>query len=317
MLEIDGVKIHFPIRDKGRKATVKAVNGIDLTIAQGDSLGLVGESGSGKSTIGRAILRLNTVTEGEIRLQGMSVTNAGRTEEKILHRKVQMVFQDPHSALNPRMPIIRSVAEPLILHTRIRGVELRRRVIELLEVVGLQSQFLYRYPHELSGGQKQRVCIARALALQPELMVLDEPTSALDVSVQAQILEFLKTLQREQNLTFLFISHNLAVIRYICNRVAVMYLGNIVEEGETEQVFTSPCHPYTKVLLEAVPLPEAGQRKRTSVMVGDVPSPVNLPPGCSFHTRCRDAIPGTCDKLEAPIRTLAEGRTVRCHLYAE
>ena len=317
MLEVDGVKIFFPIRDKGRKATVKAVNGISLNIDQGDSLGLVGESGSGKSTIGRAILRLNTVTEGTIRLQGMNVTQAGRTEQEILHRKVQMVFQDPHSALNPRMPILRSVSEPLVLHTKIRGVELRKRVTELLEIVGLQSQFLYRYPHELSGGQKQRVCIARALALQPELLVLDEPTSALDVSVQAQILEFLKMLQREQNLTYLFISHNLAVIRYICNRVAVMYLGKIVEEGETEQVFSNPQHPYTKVLLEAVPLPEAGQDRRTNVAVGDVPSPVNLPPGCSFHSRCKEAMDGTCNIIDPERQTLPDGRNVRCHLLAK
>ena len=317
MLEVSDVKVHFPIRDKGRKATVKAVNGVSLTIDKGDALGLVGESGSGKSTIGRAILRLNTVTAGDIRLQGMSITNAGRTEEKMLRRQVQMVFQDPHSALNPRLPILRSVAEPLVLHTKIRGVELRRRVVELLDIVGLQSQFVYRYPHELSGGQKQRVCIARALALQPDLLVLDEPTSALDVSVQAQILEFLKTLQGTQNLTYLFISHNLAVIRYICNRVAVMYLGQIVEEGETEQVFSSPQHPYTKVLLEAVPLPEAGQSRRTDVVVGDVPSPVNLPDGCSFHTRCPSAIAGTCDRVEPMDQRLADGRMVRCHLFAD
>ncbi|MCP5371548.1 MAG: ABC transporter ATP-binding protein [Hyphomicrobiales bacterium] len=317
MLEIEDLKVHFPIREKWQKATVKAVNGVSLSIATGDSLGLVGESGSGKSTIGRAILRLNKVTGGDIRLKGMSVVNAGRTEEEMLRRQAQIVFQDPHSALNPRMPILRSVAEPLVLHTKVRGVELRRRVTDLLEIVGLQSQFLYRYPHELSGGQKQRVCIARALALQPELLVLDEPTSALDVSVQAQILEFLKKLQREQNLTYLFISHNLAVIRYICNRTAVMYLGQIVEEGATEQVFSAPRHPYTKVLLEAVPLPEAGQSRRTDVVIGDVPSPVNMPTGCSFHTRCAEAMAGRCDKVAPPPVALADGRRVRCHLFAD
>ena len=226
-----------------------------------------------------------------------------------------MVFQDPHSALNPRMTVLRSVAEPLILHSELRGGALWRRVADLLEIVGLERQFLYRYPHELSGGQKQRVCIARAIALNPALLVLDEPTSALDVSVQAQILEFLKALQKELGLTFLFISHNLAVVRYLCARVAVMYLGCIVEEGETEAVFSAPRHPYTEALLGAVPWPEAEQPARREPLGGDVPSPVDLPPGCSFHTRCPKRIAGTCDAVPPPEVEIARGYRTACHLY--
>ena len=245
MLDVKGLKVHFPVRSGGRKGTVKAVNGVSFFLDKGDTLGIVGESGSGKSTIGKAILRLVPVTEGHIQLEGDDIVGASAAVEAKLRRTVQVVFQDPHSALNPRMTILRAVAEPLILHSTLRGVALREKVAELLETVRLPQQFLYRYPHELSGGQKQRVCIARAIALNPELLILDEPTSALDVSVQAQILEFLKSLHADFNLTYLFISHNLAVIRAICHRVAVMYLGQIVEQGPTEDVFTNPRHPYT------------------------------------------------------------------------
>ncbi len=314
MLDVKGLKVHFPVRSGGRKGTVKAVNGVSFFLDKGDTLGIVGESGSGKSTIGKAILRLVPVTDGRIVLEGDDIVNASAAVEAKLRRTVQVVFQDPHSALNPRMTILRAVAEPLILHSRLRGVDLRERVAELLETVRLPQQFLYRYPHELSGGQKQRVCIARAIALNPELLILDEPTSALDVSVQAQILEFLKSLHAEFNLTYLFISHNLAVIRAICRRVAVMYLGQIVEQGPTEDVFTNPRHPYTQALLKAVPVPEAGQPRRTGALRGDIPSPVNLPPGCAFHTRCPLAVAGTCDRDEPPTRRLADGRYVNCHL---
>lgn len=314
MLEVDALKVHFPVRAGGRRVTVKAVNGVSLSLAKGDALGIVGESGSGKSTIGKAILRLVPITDGRIVLEGDDIVHASAAVEARLRRKVQVIFQDPHSALNPRMTILRAVAEPLILHSRLRGVGLRSRVAELLETVGLPQQFLYRYPHELSGGQKQRVCIARAIALNPELLILDEPTSALDVSVQAQILEFLKALQAEFNLTYLFISHNLSVIRAICRRVAVMYLGQIVEQGPTEEIFTKPGHPYTRALLEAVPVPEAGQARRTGALRGDIPSPVDLPPGCSFHTRCPAVVSGTCDRLEPETRLLGDGRRVKCHL---
>lgn len=316
MLELRDLHVHFDVSRRGRGQTiVRAVNGVSLTVAKGEAVGLVGESGSGKSTVGKAALRLVDATDGRVRLDGEDVTRLGRTEQRPLRRKAQMVFQDPHSALNPRMTVLRSVAEPLILHSDLRGGLLRRRVAELLEVVGLQRQFLYRYPHELSGGQKQRVCIARAIALDPALLVLDEPTSALDVSVQAQILEFLKALQEKMGLTFLFISHNLAVVRYLCTRVAVMYLGRIVEEGETEAVFSAPRHPYTEALLSAVPWPEAEQPAGRLPLGGDVPSPVDLPSGCSFHPRCPKRIAGRCDTAPPPEVAVAPGHRAACHLH--
>ena len=316
MLELRDLHVHFDVSRRGRGQTiVRAVNGVSLTVAKGEAVGLVGESGSGKSTVGKAALRLVDATDGRVRLDGEDVTRLGRAAQRPLRRKAQMVFQDPHSALNPRMTVLRSVAEPLILHSDLRGGLLRRRVAELLEVVGLQRQFLYRYPHELSGGQKQRVCIARAIALDPALLVLDEPTSALDVSVQAQILEFLKALQEKMGLTFLFISHNLAVVRYLCTRVAVMYLGRIVEEGGTEAVFSAPRHPYTEALLSAVPWPEAEQPAGRLPLGGDVPSPVDLPPGCSFHPRCPKRIAGRCDTAPPPEVAVAPGHHVACHLH--
>ena len=317
MLELRDLHVHFHVSGRrGGRTVVRAVNGVSLGVARGEALGLVGESGSGKSTVGKAALRLVDATDGAVLLDGEDITRLRRADQRALRRKAQMVFQDPHSALNPRMTVLRSVAEPLILHSDLRGPALRRRVVELLETVGLERQFLYRYPHELSGGQKQRVCIARAIALNPALLVLDEPTSALDVSVQAQILEFLKTLQKEMGLTFLFISHNLAVVRYLCARVAVMYLGRIVEEGETEEVFNAPRHPYTRALLSAVPWPEAEQPAGRELLRGDVPSPVDLPPGCSFHTRCPRHVEGICDAAPPPEVEVGPGHRAVCHLYA-
>ncbi len=316
MLELRDLHVHFDVsRRRKEKTVVRAVNGVSLAVAKGEAVGLVGESGSGKSTVGKAALRLVDATGGAVLVDGEDITRIGPAEQRPLRRKAQMVFQDPHSALNPRMTVLRSVAEPLVLHTGLRGAALVRRVGGLLESVGLERQFLYRYPHELSGGQKQRVCIARAIALNPELLVLDEPTSALDVSVQAQILEVLKTLQEDLGLAFLFISHNLAVVRYLCARVAVMYLGRIVEDGETEAVFTEPRHPYTEALLSAVPWPEAVQPAGRRPLGGDVPSPVDLPSGCAFHTRCPKRIAGACDALAPPVIELAPGRRTACHLY--
>ncbi len=318
MLELRDVHVHFDVSKRGKgKAVVKAANGVSLAIAKGDALGLVGESGSGKSTIGKAALRLVDTAAGQILIDGEDITGLGRRAQRPLRRKAQMIFQDPHSALNPRMTIMRSVAEPLVLHSDLKGHRLESRVCELLTIVGLPRQFLYRYPHELSGGQKQRVCIARAIALNPSLLILDEPTSALDVSVQAQILEFLKQLQAEFGLTYLFISHNLAVVRYLCSRTAVMYLGRIVEEGETEQIFTEPKHPYTEALLRAVPLPQAEQPDRGAPVTGDIPSPIDLPTGCAFHTRCPARIDGLCDREQPVDLTLADGRRIACHLWSE
>jgi oligopeptide/dipeptide ABC transporter ATP-binding protein len=317
MLELRDLNVHFDIPKSGKgKTIVKAVNGVSLSVAKGEALGLVGESGSGKSTIGKAILHLVKPNSGTILVNDDDVSRPDKEQERRLRRSAQMIFQDPHSSLNPRMTIMRSVAEPLILHTRMRGSDLRARVAELLDIVGLPHQFLYRYPHELSGGQKQRVCIARAIALNPELLILDEPTSALDVSVQAQILEFLRTLQKDLGLSYLFISHNLAVVRHICGRVAVMYLGEIVEEGPTEAVFDAPQHPYTQALLRAVPLPQARQPDRGAPLHGDIPSPVDLPVGCNFSSRCPQMIAGTCDRLAPEETEIGVGHRVSCHLYA-
>ena len=316
VLELRDLHVHFDVSGRrGGRIVVRAVNGVSLKISRGEAVGLVGESGSGKSTVGKAALRLVDATGGAVLLEGEDITRLRRADQRPLRRKAQMVFQDPHSALNPRMTVLRSVAEPLILHSELRGTALWQRVAELLEIVGLERQFLYRYPHELSGGQKQRVCIARAIALNPALLVLDEPTSALDVSVQAQILEFLKALQKEMGLTFLFISHNLAVVRYLCARVAVMYLGRIVEEGETEDVFNTPRHPYTEALLSAVPWPEAEQPAGREPLHGDVPSPVDLPTGCSFHTRCPKRIAGVCDAVPPRELEVGPGHRAACHLY--
>ena len=316
MLDIKGLKVHFDTsKPLKRKTIVKAVNGINLSLAKGDALGLVGESGSGKSTIGKAILHLVPITGGSIKIDGFETNPLSRKIERELRRTAQMIFQDPHSALNPRLPILRSVAEPLVLHTNLRGSELRKKVADLLETVGLPSQFLFRYPHELSGGQKQRVCIARAIALNPKLLILDEPTSALDVSVQAQILEFLKELQTKFSLSFLFISHDLSVIRHLCNRVAVMYLGEIVEEGLTEDIFNSPKHPYTQALLDAVPFPQGEQPDRKPPLTGDIPSPVDLPIGCNFSTRCPKIIKGTCETTSPILSELPETRKISCHLH--
>lgn len=311
MLRLEKLSVHFPIR--GSDQVVQAVNEVSLSVPQGSAVGLVGESGSGKTTVGKAALRLVDATAGHIFIDGEDVTRLPRGQQMALRRKAQLVFQDPHSALNPRITIAQSVAEPLKIHTTLRGRALNARVAELMDVVGLQTQFLYRYPHELSGGQKQRVCIARAIALNPSLLVLDEPTSALDVSVQAQILEFLRKLQEDLALTYLFISHNLAVVRHLCQRVAVMYLGRIVEEGPTEKIFSEPRHPYTKALLSSVPLPQAVQPDRPQPLSGDIPSPVNLPLGCGFASRCPLKIDGLCEREPPPIVTQDE-RWVRCHL---
>jgi len=314
MLAVENLKVHFDVRNnRGVKTKLRAVDGVSLHLKKGEAYGIVGESGSGKSTIGKAVLNLAPKTEGKIEIDGRDITMTNRANEAWLRQHAQIVFQDPHSALNPRMTIMRSVAEPIIVHTKTRGHDLRRRVEELLDIVGLSKQFIYRYPHELSGGQKQRVCIARAIALEPSLLILDEPTSALDVSVQSQILEFLASLQKDLNLTYLFISHNLSVVRYLCQRVGVMYLGNIIEEGTTKTVFEHPRHPYTKALLGAIPYPRATQPQSAPPLIGDIPSPVDLPVGCRFHTRCPVKVANLCDRL-APEHHHQMSGWASCHL---
>jgi len=287
VLKIDDLKVYFDVvASDGNKVKLRAVDGVSIELEKGEAFGLVGESGSGKSTIGKAALNLVPKSHGSVALNNRDITRPEKSVEIWLRKQAQIIFQDPHSALNPRLTIFSSVAEPFVVHTKIRGAKLKQSVLELLDVVGLPQQFLHRYPHELSGGQKQRVCIARAIALKPSLLILDEPTSALDVSVQSQILEFLIELKSEMNLTYLFISHNLSVVRYLCQRVGVMYLGKIVEQGITSEVFNSPRHPYTKALLNSIPHPHASQPKKGAALYGDIPSPVNLPLGCRFHTRC-------------------------------
>ncbi len=316
LLEARDLHKHFPVRRGLRtRHVLRAVDGIDLALHAGNACGLVGESGSGKSTVARLILRLLQPTSGRILFEGADIAQLDERQVAPLRPRMQMIFQDPHSALNPRKTIFRSVAEPLIIHAGMRGGALDHRVRELLDIVGLNRQFLYRYPHELSGGQKQRVCIARAVALQPRLLVLDEPTSALDVSVQAQILKFLTDLQQRLGLTYLFISHNLAVVRHVCDRVAVMYLGKIVEEGRTETVFAAPKHPYTQALLSSVPLPQATQPDNAIILEGDIPSPMAIPTGCRFHTRCPRKIGSICESEAPAITTDGAGHKVACHLY--
>lgn len=318
LLEIKNLKKYFPLKKgilKGGDGYVRAVDGISFFIQEGNSFGLVGESGSGKTTVARTILRLIEPTEGEVLWRGRDICKFSASEMKELRKNMQMIFQDPHSSLNPRKTVFKSIAEPLTIHEGMEGRKLRERVEELLEIVGLKKEHMFRYPHELSGGQKQRVGIARALSLHPKLLILDEPTSALDVSVQAQMLNFLESLQKRMNLTYLFISHNLAVIRYACNSVGVMYLGKIIEMGETECVFSFPRHPYTKALVSAVPLPQAEQPDEMILLEGDIPSATHIPSGCRFHTRCPEKIGAICEDVEPATRYYPDGSQVDCHLY--
>jgi oligopeptide transport system ATP-binding protein len=318
LLELRGLRMHFPVTEgmlaRRHIGDVKAVDGVDLTIRRGETLGLVGESGCGKTTMGRCILRLETPTAGEIRYGGIDIAKLGRRELVALRRKIQVIFQDPYSSLNPRQKIGRIIAEPMQVH----GVEpdpARRteRVHELLSLCGLNPNFADRYPHEMSGGQRQRVGIARALALNPEFIVCDEAVSALDVSIQAQIINLLEDLRDKFNLTYLFIAHDLSVVRHLCQRVAVMYLGRVVELAECDELFDNPLHPYTQALLAAVPVPdpavEASRQFRP--VAGEVPSPINPPPGCVFHPRCPMAV-AECRQVRPELRELRPGHWVAC-----
>jgi len=319
LLEVKNLKKYFPLK-KGflghEQGHVRAVDGVSFSIREGGASGIVGESGSGKSTVARTILRLVEPTEGEIILSGKDVCKFSESEMMAVRRDLQMIFQDPHSSLNPRKTVFKSVSEPLVIHEKMAGRRLRERVQDLLDTVGLKREHMFRYPHELSGGQKQRIGIARALSLNPKLLILDEPTSALDVSVQAQMLNFLESLQEKLNLTYLFISHNLAVIRYACSTVAVMYLGKIIEAGEAETIFSSPIHPYTKALVSAVPLPQAVQTGQWTYLEGDIPSATHIPPGCRFHTRCPERVGPICREVEPSMVRFPDGREVSCHRVA-
>jgi oligopeptide/dipeptide ABC transporter ATP-binding protein len=316
VLEVRDLKQHFAIsRGFLRRAAgrVFAVDGVSFSIAPGETLGLVGESGCGKSTVGRAILRLIEPTAGRIVLGGHDITHLGKAELRPLRPQMQIIFQDPFSSLDPRMSAGDIVAEPLRVHRPTRGRELARMVAELFDRVGLSKTQMNGFPHQFSGGQRQRIGIARALALHPKLIVADEPVSALDVSIQAQVLNLMTDLQRELGLAYLFISHNLAVVEHISHRIAVMYLGRIVEYTDKKTLFLRPLHPYTESLLLAVPVPDPTIRRQKRVLPGDVPSPINPPPGCHFHTRCPYAVE-RC-RIEPPeLREVKPGQWVACHL---
>jgi oligopeptide/dipeptide ABC transporter ATP-binding protein len=316
VLDVRDLKKHFVIRHgllRGTAGTVFAVDGVSFSIAGGETVGLVGESGCGKSTVGRTVLRLIEPTAGSIRLDGRDITHLSKTELRPYRPRMQIIFQDPFSSLDPRMSAGDIVAEPLRVHGVARGRELKRRVAELFERVGLRKAQMHSFPHQFSGGQRQRIGIARALALKPRLIVGDEPVSALDVSIQAQVLNLMMDLQREMGLAYLFISHNLAVVEHISHRIAVMYLGRIVEYTDKKTLFTRPLHPYTESLLLAVPVPDPKIKRQKRVLQGDVPSPINPPSGCHFHTRCPYAVE-RC-RIESPaLREVRPGQWVACHL---
>jgi oligopeptide/dipeptide ABC transporter ATP-binding protein len=318
LLEVTGLKKHFPIR-KGLFSRVTghvyALDGVSFSIGRGETLGLVGESGCGKSTVGRTLLRLLEPTDGTIHVDGEDITHLETARLLPYRRRMQMIYQDPYASLNPRMSAGEIVGEPLIIHEIGTRQERRERVAALFERVGLRTEAMDSFPHEFSGGQRQRIGIARALALNPELIVGDEPVSALDVSIQAQILNLLMELQDELKLSYLFVAHDLAVVEHISHRVAVMYLGRIVEMTDKRSLFEMPLHPYTEALLSAVPIPKASARQRKRVILkGDVPSPINPPPGCHFHARCPYAMP-RCRQDVPVLREVKPDHWVSCHLH--
>ena len=319
LVELTDLKMYFPIKSgivlDRHVGDIKAVDGVSLEIKRGETLGLVGESGCGKSTVGRTILRLYEPTEGTILFAGQDITRLGESEMRPLRRRMQMIFQDPYSSLNPRHSVGRIIGEPMTTHGIASRREANARVRELLQIVGLPADAGSRYPHEFSGGQRQRVGLARALSLNPDLIVADEPVSALDVSIQAQIINLLENLQSEFELTYLFIAHDLAVVRHISDRIAVMYLGTIVELSPAEELYDNPLHPYTISLLTAVPIPDPViERQRERILLaGDLPSPANPPPACRFHTRCPYVQPTRCKTDVPALRKLADGHLASCH----
>lgn len=321
ILEVKGLKKYFDVSDgllPGSKQYLKAVDGIDFHIKRGETLGIVGESGCGKSTTGNLVMNMLDPTEGEIIFDGEDIHALSKRKMRAKRRDIQMIFQDPFSSLNPRMKIFDIIAEPLITHKVAKGEELKRNVDELLDIVGLDRSYATRYPHEFSGGQRQRIGIARAIALKPKLIVCDEPVSSLDVSIQSQILNLLDKLQKELNLTYIFIGHGLPAVKHISDRIAVMYLGRIVEITTKEQLFTSPMHPYTEGLISAVPIadPEFRDQRERIILEGDIPNAVNPPSGCNFRTRCPIATE-KCKEFDPELLEKRPGQFVACHYALE
>lgn len=318
LLEAKHLKKYFPIK-KGilskSKSFVKAVDDISLQVYKGETLGIVGESGCGKSTTGRLLIRLLEATEGQVFYKNEDILDYSQKELRQLRKNLQIVFQDPYSSLNPRLTVGDIIEEPLVNFKMYKyASERRKRVAELLDIVGLPEKAMYRFPHEFSGGQRQRIGIARALAVNPELIIADEPVSALDVSIQSQVLNLLKDIQKEFNLTYIFISHDLSVVDHLCDRIAVMYLGKIVEISTKKAFYQQPYHPYSNALLSAIPEPDPKAKKERIILSGDVPSPSNPPQGCAFHPRCPKSM-AVCKEIKPELKELESGRFVSCHLY--
>ncbi len=319
LLRVENLVKHFPIYRgviQRQVGAVRAVDGISFDVFKGETLGLVGESGCGKSTTGRTILQLYKPTSGSVHYGGVDLVKLKGEDMRHMRKKIQMIFQDPYASLNPRMTVGDIIGEPMMVHNAGTALEIQKRVAELLEKVNLNPAFSTRYPHEFSGGQRQRIGIARALSLQPDFIVCDEPISALDVSIQAQVINLLEDLQKQFGLTYLFIAHDLSMVKHISDRVAVMYLGIIVELADRATLYQSPLHPYTQALLSAVPIPDPimEEKRRRVILEGDVPSPANPPSGCRFRTRCPIAQKGLCDVNQPPLREVTPGHFVACHL---
>ena len=317
LLRVEDLKIYYPVAGSGfgKKEFVKAVDGVTFEVKKGEVFGIVGESGCGKSTLGRGVCKLENLTSGHVYLDGEDITEYNDRRMRSIRKKAQMVFQDPYASLNPRMSVFDIIAEPLLVHHLYQDkADLEKKVLDLLHRVGLDDYHANRYPHEFSGGQRQRIGIARALAVEPSLIIADEPVSALDVSIQAQVLNLLNELKHDLDLTYIFVAHDLSVVEYISDRVGVMYLGNFVEVGEKEKIYSNPMHPYTQALLSAVPVPDPTAKRERILLEGSIPSAHKPPTGCKFHTRCPKCM--ECCKTQAPERyEVDDGHYVYCHLY--
>lgn len=319
IIEVKNLKKYFPVMGgvfSKPVAWVKAVDGVSFHIFEGETFSLVGESGSGKTTTGKTILKLHEPTGGKIIVEGKDITNYSPSQMRPLRRDMQIIFQDPYGSLNPRLPVGEIIREPLAVHHIGTKKEQEERVVETMKVVGLRPEFLHRYPHEFSGGQRQRIGIARAVVLHPKFIVADEPVSALDASIQSQVLNLMLDLQQELHLTYLFIAHNLAVVRHVSDRIGVMYLGKLMEVADTQELFNHPLHPYTQALLSAIPIPDPDIKKERIILQGDIPSPINPPSGCPFRTRCMYAKP-ICAEKEPPLIDVGGGHYVACHFVKE